>query len=55
MKQVFFWKGLWGLGWGVKFYFLNSLGNSKMIDFIKGQFNGYYGRLIKINNYFYKY
>lgn len=55
MKQVFPWKGLWGLGWGVKLYSSNCLGNSKMTDPIKGQFNGHYGRLIKINNYLHKY
>lgn len=32
-----------------------SLGNSKMTDPIKDQFNGYYRRLIKISNYPYKY
>lgn len=54
MKQVFSWEALWGLGWGVK-RLLKSLDNLKMTDPTKGQFNGHYRRLIKINNYPYEY
>lgn len=55
MKQVVSREELLQLGWGVKLYFSKSLGNSQMTDPIKGQFNDHYRRLIKINNYPYKY